>query len=73
MSSSPRSGSSKELVQAVCKLLLADAGIEPNSRWTAEQLFKQALKTLDLSIADVADAKAGAESIKKVYAGCIKR
>lgn len=62
-------GSGKELVEAVCKLLLDDAGIEPDTGWTAEQLFKQALKTLDLSVDEVPDSKAGAESIKKVLRG----
>jgi hypothetical protein len=62
-------GSSKELVEAVCKLLLEDAGLEPDPGWSAEQLFKHALKTLDLAVDDVPDAKAGAESIKKVLRG----
>ncbi len=62
-------GSGKELVEAVCKLLLDDAGIQPDSAWTAEQLFKQAPQTLDLSVDDVPDPKAGAESIKKVLWG----
>jgi hypothetical protein len=62
-------GSSKELVEAVCKLLLEDAGVEPDPTWSAEQLFKQALKTLDLSVDDISDSKAGAESIKKVLRG----
>jgi abortive infection Abi-like protein len=62
-------GSSKELVEAVCKLLLEDAGIDLDTSWTAEQLFKQALKTLDLSVDEVPESKAGAESIKKVLRG----
>jgi len=62
-------GSSKELVEATCKLLLEDAGVEPDTSWTAEQLFKHALKTLDLSVDDVLDSKAGAESVKKVLRG----
>jgi hypothetical protein len=62
-------GSSKELVEATCKLLLEDAGTDPDANWTAEQLFKHALKTLDLSVDDVPDSKAGAESIKKVLRG----
>ena len=47
-------GSGKELVEAVCKLL-DDPGIQPDSAWAAEQLFKQALQTLDLSVDDVPD------------------
>ena len=30
-------------------------GIQPDSAWAAEQLFKQALQTLDLSVDDVPD------------------
>jgi hypothetical protein len=62
-------GSSKELVEAVCALLLEDAGVEPDKKWAAEQLFKEALKTLDLSIDAVPDSKAGADSIRKVLRG----
>ncbi|HZG34526.1 MAG TPA: abortive infection family protein, partial [Gaiellaceae bacterium] len=62
-------GSSKELVEAVCALLLEDAGVARNKKWTAEQLFKEALKTLDLSIDAVSDTKAGADSIPKVLRG----
>ncbi|MBA2331472.1 MAG: abortive infection family protein [Actinobacteria bacterium] len=62
-------GSSKELVEAVCALLLGDAGVAQDKKWTAEQLFKEALKTLDLSIDAVSDTKAGADSIRKVLRG----
>jgi hypothetical protein len=59
-------GSSKELVEAIAKLLLHDAGVEPDPNWSAERLFKEALRTLDLSIESVEDERAGAESIRKV-------
>ncbi|MEJ7567437.1 MAG: abortive infection family protein [Gaiellaceae bacterium] len=62
-------GTAKELIEAVCKLLLADAGEEADTKWTLEQLFKNALKTIDLSVEDVDGAKAGADSIKKVLRG----
>jgi hypothetical protein len=62
-------GSSKELVEAVCALLLEDAGVTQDKDWPAEKLFKEALKTLDLSVDAVSDAKAGADSIKKVLRG----
>lgn len=59
-------GSSKELVEAVAKLLLDDAGIEPDPSWSAERLFKEGVKTLDLSIDNITDERAGADSIRKV-------
>lgn len=58
-------GSAKELIEAACKLVLEYGGIGPDPAWTAEQLFKRAAKTLDLSVDGISDAKAGADSIRK--------
>jgi hypothetical protein len=55
-------GSSKELVEALCSLLLEEASVSLDKDWSAEKLFKEALKT-DLSVDAVPDSKAGADSI----------
>src|SRR5262249_1962351 len=57
-------GSSKELVEAVCKQLLDDAGVTADPEWSIEKLFKEAAKTLNLDVDSVQSDKAGAESIK---------
>ena len=62
-------GSSKELIEAVCKQLLEDAGIAAEPDWSVERLFKEAGKTLHLDVDAVQPDKAGAESIKKVLRG----
>lgn len=62
-------GSSKELVEAACQLLLEEAGIVANKDWSAERRFKEAAKTLDLTVDAVNDAKAGAESVRKALRG----
>jgi hypothetical protein len=62
-------GSSKELVEAVCKQLLDDASIAPDAEWSIERLFKEAAKTVNLDVDSVQPEKAGAESIRKVLRG----
>jgi hypothetical protein len=62
-------GSSKELIEAVCKQLLDDAGVAPDAEWSIERLLKEAAKTLHLDVDSVQPDKAGAESIKKVLRG----
>ena len=62
-------GSAKELLEAVCKMILAEAGIEPSSTWSAFELFKEAARHLDLSVSDVPDDRAGADEIRRVIRG----
>lgn len=62
-------GTAKELVEAVCKQLLADASVTPDTEWSLEKLYKEAAKTISLDVDSVGDARPGAESIKKVLRG----
>lgn len=62
-------GSAKELLEATCKLLMEDAGIKADEKWSVSQLFKQAAKTLDLSVDSVAADRVGAEEIRRILAG----
>lgn len=62
-------GTAKELIEAVCKQLLADTNATPDPEWSLEKLYKEAAKTISLDVDRVVDVKPGAESIKKVLRG----
>lgn len=62
-------GTAKELVEAVSRLLLDEAGVSVDSAWSAERTFKEAAATLDLTVDDVPDDRAGADSIRKALRG----
>jgi Abortive infection C-terminus len=62
-------GSAKELVESVAKSVLASFGQDNDKDETLPQLVKRAMKSLDLSIEDLPEAKKGADSIRKVLAG----
>jgi hypothetical protein len=59
-------GSAKELVEATCKAILADAGEEIPGNAKLPQLVTLVAKELDLLPADVADSTEGAASIRRV-------
>lgn len=65
-------GTAKELIEAVCKQLLADASISPDPEWSLEKLYKEAAKNISLDVDHVSDGKPGAESIKKVLRGLVQ-
>lgn len=62
-------GSAKELLEAVSRMILEDAGVEPRPTWSAYELFREAARHLDLSVSDVPDERAGAEEIRRVLGG----
>lgn len=64
-------GSAKELVEAICNLLLEEAGIAADKEWTVAQRFKRAAATLDLTVDNVGPTKKGADQIKHVLAGLV--
>lgn len=62
-------GSAKELVETVAKHILTCYGQDPDRYDTLQQLVKQALRCLDLSVENLPDNKKGAESIRQVLSG----
>jgi len=59
-------GSAKELVEATCKAILADAGEEIPPDATLPQLVSLTARQLELVAADVSNATEGAASIRRV-------
>ncbi len=59
-------GSSKELVEATCKAVLVEAGVDPPENADIPQLVYAVAAQLDLLASNVPKSKKGAESIKRV-------
>jgi hypothetical protein len=59
-------GTSKELVETVCKMILADRGIVVDRKWELMELVKRAREELKLVADDVPDSAKGAETIRKL-------
>lgn len=59
-------GTAKELVETVCKIILVEREITPDSSWDLLQLVKEARRSLSLLPDDIDQAAKGASSIKRL-------
>jgi hypothetical protein len=59
-------GTSKELLETVCKTILADYGITPDSKWDVIRLSKETRAVLKLVPEDIPESAKGADTIKRI-------
>lgn len=63
-------GTAKELIETICKSILASKGITPSKDWELQKLFSKTLGVIEFDKIEVLDnAEKGKESIKKVVGG----
>jgi hypothetical protein len=59
-------GTAKELIETVCKSILADRGERVDGSWEIPRLVKETARVLELMPDKVDDAKRGAEAIRRI-------
>lgn len=59
-------GTSKELVETVCKMILADRGVVIDRKWELMELVKRTREELKLVADDVPDSAKAADTIRKL-------
>lgn len=62
-------GTSKEVLETVCKTILGERGVQVGPKWDFTKLESTTRRTLDLLGTEVPDSKKGAASIKKALSG----
>lgn len=61
-------GTAKELIETVCKTILADYGLSIELNWDVPRLVKEVRGTLKLVPEDIPESARGAETIKRILA-----